>query len=109
MTQDCPSRSKVVNTVATGIGYSAAIKLRATRGLACLPAWISRNFFRETQVGRLNLIAPEYPIPGATVLTTFLPDGQALIVINDQSCRERGLKFVVFIHSIWDRGHRLRP
>ena len=26
----------------------------------------------------LNLIATEYPISGATVLTTFVPDGQAL-------------------------------
>ena len=27
----------------------------------------------------LNFIAAEYPISGATVLTTFVPDGQALL------------------------------
>ena len=48
ITQDCPSRSKVVNTVAPGIWYSAAVKLVATQAS---PLGSPGKKFREIPVG----------------------------------------------------------
>ena len=45
ITQDCPSRSKVVNTVAPEIRYSAAAKLGTTQASPLGSPGISRNFF----------------------------------------------------------------
>ena len=85
MTKACPSGTKVVNTVAPEIGYSAAIKLRATRQAHWdLPEKNSGRSQWACLVA-LNLsaavIAAEYPIPGATVLTTFERDGQSCVII----------------------------
>ena len=72
----CTSGSNAVNTVAPGIGYSAATKSGAYEHQRVLAAKFEFEFCPQCPLEWPLLIAAEYPIPGATVLTTFARDGQ---------------------------------
>ena len=74
ITKDCPSCAKVVITVAPGIGYSAAgAALKQSQ-----PSWF------PLILALLLLVAAEYPIPGATLITTLANDGHSSLTSHKQ-------------------------
>ena len=64
--------------VAPGIEYSAATGSGAEEHRSALAAIF--EYFRQCPFEHHSLVAAEFPIPGATVITTLMHDGHPLIL-----------------------------